>query len=248
MLNRFANLVCLLFLATTPAGADVVTVAVASNFRAAAEDIAKRFESDSGHRVLLSAASTGTLYAQISNGAPFDLLLAADAERPALLAKSGLGVAESRFTYAIGGLVLWSRDLRDCEAGLHARQAGFIAVANPDTAPYGRAARDYLLAVGLWNSLTPRLVVAENIAQVLHFAASGNASLGFIASAQLQDERLAPGSCAWEVPTTLHAPIEQQAILLRRAADKPAALALLRYLQSDEIKTLILDRGYRLAQ
>ncbi|MBT8100957.1 MAG: molybdate ABC transporter substrate-binding protein [Gammaproteobacteria bacterium] len=248
MFDRRATALCLALLLSATVHADVVTVAVASNFRSVAEDIARVFEADTAHRVRLAAASTGTFYAQISNGAPFDVLLAADSERPAKLVATGLAVSESRFTYAIGSLVLWSRDLSDCQANLREEGETYIAIANPLTAPYGQAAREYLLAAGLWEPLQPRLVIAQNIAQALQFTASGNAGLGFVARAQTYDERLPAEGCSWEVPADMHAAIEQQAILLRRAIDNPAAIAWLKYLQSEAAKTLIRQRGYGLPQ
>ena len=183
------------------AGAEPITVAVASNFTTTLHDLAARFEADSGQSVRISSASTGVLYAQITNGAPFDVLLAADTERPRLLEASCHGAAGSRFTYAIGSLVLWSRDPAftgvSCRAQLENLDDRRLAIANPDTAPYGAAARETLMGLHLWDRVQPQLVVGRNIAQSLQFVASGNASLGFIAGNKTLDQRLHSAACSW---------------------------------------------------
>jgi len=227
-------------------------VAVASNFTTVMAALQQQFEAGSAYTLTLSSASTGTLYAQIKNGAPFDVLLAADAQRPALLEAAALSVPGQRRTYAMGRLVLWSRDAalrsKDCEQALRraatATRAGRIAIANPDIAPYGRAAREALVQLGLWEALRSRLVYGENIAQTLHFVASGNAQLGLIAAAQLQAEQLPATACSWILPADSHAPIEQQAVLLQRGADNPAAVAFFEYLQSAEARDTIAGYGY----
>jgi len=233
----------------TSAGAEL-RVAAASNFGAALAELAADFESRTGHRLRVSLASTGKLYAQVVNGAPFDVLLAADAERPELLERSGTGVPGTRFTYAVGALVLWSRDPSlaggDCREALSATAIGHIALANPETAPYGAAARDYLRRAGLWTDVEARLVYGENIAQTLQFVASGNARAGFIAAAQALDPRLPGATCRWEVPAELHEPLEQQALLLQRAEDEPAAAEFLAYLRADAARDIIARHGYLL--
>ena len=230
------------------AGAEPVTVAVASNFTTTLHDLAARFEADSGQSVRISSASTGVLYAQITNGAPFDVLLAADAERPRLLEASGHGVAGSRFTYAIGSLVLWSRDPAltgvNCRAQLENLGQQRLAIANPDTAPYGAAARDTLMGLDLWDRVQPQLVVGRNIAQSLQFVASGNASLGFIAGNQTLDQRLPRATCSWPVPAELHRAIEQQAILLQRGAENPVASNFLSFLRNATGREIIEHNGY----
>ena len=235
---------------TFSVGAESITVAVASNFTATLQDLAARFEVESGHSVRVSSASTGKLYAQIINGAPFEVLLAADVERPRLLEISGHGVAASRVTYAIGRLELWSRDpaLReiDCRRGLENLGRQRLAIANPDTAPYGRAARETLISLGLWERVQPQLVVGENIAQTLQFVASGNARLGFIAATQSLDVRLPDATCAWPVPPELHRPIEQQAILLKRAADKSTVADFMEFLRGSAGRAIIARHGYAL--
>jgi molybdate transport system substrate-binding protein len=234
----------------TPALAGSVTVAVASNFTRTAEDIAARFTKQSGHTVSFSAGSSGKLYAQVGNGAPFDVFLSADAERPERLEQDGLAVAGSRFTYALGRLVLWSNDpaLKDCKAALAAGRFRHLSIANPKTAPYGVAALAVLARLGVpAESLGGRLVQGENIAQTLQFVASGGAQLGFVALSQLRGASAPVGSCRWEVPADLHAPLLQQAVLLRRAGGNAAAAEFLRFLRADTARELIRRDGYDLA-
>jgi len=221
---------------------------VASNFSSTARDISEQFAKETGFRVRITTASTGKLYAQILNGAPFDVLLAADAERPRRLETAGVGISGTRFTYALGALVLWSRQVDDCRDALRRQDGGRIAIANPETAPYGEAAKSFLQQSGLWGSLGDRLVVGENISQTLHFAASGNAQLGFVARAQLQAPSLPPASCSWPVPETMHAAIDQQAILLRRGSDAEGAKRFLEFLRSNAGRAIILRHGYGLPE
>jgi len=232
--------------------AATVTVAVASNFSAAMHDIVERFAADTGHTVRVSFASTGQLFVQIRNGAPFDAFLAADAARPQLLEQSGQSIAGSRFTYAIGRLVLWSRDAAlaggNCRSRLYSLGTGRLAIANPDTAPYGAAARDYLVAAGLWSRVKSQLVIGENIAQTMQFVASGNASLGFIAKAQSLDARLPEAVCSWTVPDGLHQPIQQQAILLKRAIDDLVAAEFFKFLHGAVVRDIVARHGYALPE
>lgn len=225
---------------------EYVTVAVASNFAAAARDLVAEFARNSNHEVRITSASTGKLYAQIVNGAPFDVLLAADEQRPQRLQAGGAGVPGTRFTYAIGALVLWSRQADDCRAALYDDGGGRIAIANPQTAPYGAAAKAFLQQAGLWKSLQDRLVIGENIAQTLQFAASGNARLGFIAGSQSLAQSLPRPSCAWPVPAELHAPIDQQAILLRHGESSAGARSFIEFLRSETGRAIILRHGYGL--
>jgi len=240
------SLVALLLL--TQADAEPLTIAVASNFTRPAQELAAGFEEISGVAVRVTTASTGKLYAQIANGAPFDVLLAADADRPKVLEDSGLGVAHTRFSYAIGSLVLWSRDLalanENCRALLENLDSRRLAIANPLTAPYGVAAMQFLEAANLWESVEPQLVYGENIAQTLHFVVSGNASLGLIARAQATDDRLPKAVCHWSVPASMHEPIEQQAILLQRASNNAVAVAFLSYLRTAAAREVISAHGY----
>ncbi len=226
-----------------------VAVAVASNFASTGQALATAFEQQSGTPVQISLASTGKLYAQITNGALFDVFLAADAKRPKLLEASNHAAPNSRFTYAIGSLVLWSRDPEladaDCRAKLSNLGNKRLAIANPEIAPYGAAAQQVLMNIDAWASAKPRLVIGENIAQTLLFVATGNASLGFISSTQALDERLPASTCSWDVPETLHQPIAQQAILLNRG-NNPAAKAFLEFLQSPAGLAIIERHGYTL--
>jgi len=221
-----------------------VTVAVASNFSRAAAELAARFSVETGMAIRLSNGSTGHLYAQILHGAPFDVFLAADVERPARLEHSGHGVAGSRFTYAWGGLALWSRDATDCRATLEDASAGRVALANPATAPYGRAAKEFLTNEGYWEVVSGRAVYGENAMQVLQFAATGNAVVGVIAKAQLADPHLPEFACVWNVPTESHGSIEQQAVLLKNAAGDDAAQRFLEFIQSDVGREIIKQHGY----
>jgi len=239
---------CLVVVSQQAFAADSLTVAVASNFSQPAREIASRFEDATGQAVRITTGSTGKLYAQIANGAPFDLLLAADSARPVLLENSGMGVAGTRFTYAIGELVLWSADAKfadlDCRAVLPDLGEDRLAIANPDTAPYGAAAKQFLQSERLWAAVTPHLVYGENIAQTLQFLASGNASLGLIAKSQSVDTRLPKATCHWPVPASAHAVLEQQAILLQHAAGKSTAVEFLDFLRGPVAQDVISSHGY----
>ncbi len=226
-----------------------VSVAVAANFTAPMQKIAQGFEQDTGHKAVLAFGSTGNFYAQIKNGAPFNILLAADDETPARIEKEGLGVANSRFTYATGKLVLWSKQpaLVD-DKGEVLRSAKFerLAIANPKLAPYGAAAIETMTKLGVLQSLQPKFVQGENISQTYQFIATENAQLGFVALSQVfADGRLKEGS-AWIVPAHLHQAIQQDAVLLNNGKDNPAATALLGYLRTDKVKALIRSFGYDL--
>lgn len=229
------------------AHADEVQVAVAANFTAPMKRIAADFEKDTGHKALLSFGGTGKFYAQIRNGAPFDILLAADDTTPARLEAEAAAVAGSRFTYAIGTLVLWSpKPGYVDDRGEVLKQGGFrhLALANPKLAPYGVAAIEALTALKLLDALQPKFVQGENIGQTHQFVATGNAELGFVALSQvMQDGRIAEGS-AWVVPGDLHQPIRQDAVILATARDKPAAAALMTYLKGDKARAVIKSYGY----
>ena len=228
--------------------ADTITVAVASNFSRPAAELSARFEGETGVIVRISNGSTGKLYAQIVNAAPFDVFLAADTERPKLLEKSGHAVAESRFTYAKGALVLWSRDAKDCLAALMDEDGGRVALANPRTAPYGKAAVEFLEAEGGWESVSARAVYGENVNQTLQFVATGNAVVGFIAKSQVGAPQLPEAACVWEVPVTSYTVIEQQAVLLERAASNDNARRFLEYLRSDDARDIMSRHGYEVLQ
>ena len=242
--------VLLLSSTNTIASDQTITVAVASNFHTTLLEIAEQYEALSGHAVRISAASSGKLYAQISNGAPFDVFLSADTERPRRLESAGFAIDGSRFTYAIGNLVLWSRDPAlagdDCKDRLERLQISRLAIANPVTAPYGTASRQALENLGIWTEVRSRLVVGENISQALQFAASGGATLGLVAAAQVKNPRLPATSCLWPVPGDLHSPIEQQAVRLRTGADARLVAEFTAFLRSDVTRAIILHHGYSL--
>jgi molybdate transport system substrate-binding protein len=224
-----------------------VSVAVASNFTAPMQKIAAAFEQETGNKAVLAFGSTGKFYAQIRNGAPFQIMLSADDETPARLEREGLGVSGTRFTYAIGRLVLWSRQpgMVD-DRGEVLRSARFerIALADPRLSPYGAAAVEVLEGLGLMSALAPKFVQGENIAQTYQFVATGNAALGFVASSQVfSDGKLAQGS-AWTVPASLHTPIRQDAVVLSAGKDKAAVSALMAYLRNDKSRAIIRSFGY----
>ena len=228
-------------------GSEAVHVAVASNFLNPLKEIAKRYKQDTGNTLILISASTGKLYAQARHGAPFDILLAADAKRPALLEQEGVGVMGTRFTYAVGALVLWSSDaekVRGVES-LKQMAKGKLAIANPKTAPYGKAAQQTLEQLGIWQKLRPFLVRGENISQTLQFVATGNAGLGFVAKSQVKDPRFKFKGSRWEVPSSLYDPVSQQAILLKPGHANSAAKQFLQYLRGPAAKKIILSYGYR---
>lgn len=231
-----------------PALADQVPVAVAANFTAPMQKIAAEFEKDTGHQVVASYGATGKFYAQIRNGAPFEILLAADDETPAKLVKENAAVAGSQFTYAIGKLVLWSaKPVIVDGAGEVLKQGGFehIALANPKLAPYGAAAVAAMKALGVYDSLQPKFVTAENIGQTYQFVSSGNALLGFVALSQVLKDGRIEGS-AWVVPAKLYPPIRQDAVILDKGRGRPAAEALMKYLKGDQAKAVIRSYGYEL--
>jgi len=239
-------LVLFLFTAGPVVHADTVRVAVASNFADTLRALAGSFEQQTGHSMQLTPGSTGKHYAQIRNGAPFDVFLAADVRRPALLEAEGIGVPGSRFTYALGQLVLWSPEPGKVDAnGKILTRGDFrrLAIANPRLAPYGRAAREVLEACGVWKALQVKIVRGENIAQTFQFVISKNAGLGFIARSQLlrKDKRY-EGSW-WNIPRTLYQPIEQQALQLRNTS---AAHAFMKFLESSQARTVIEAHGYGL--
>lgn len=241
---------CLLLLAAAPtsAHADTARAAVASNFLRTMTELAAAFEARTPHRVQVSTASTGALFAQIVNGAPFDLFLAADRERPRVLVERNFAVAESRRTYARGRLVLWNGGKGSgtpaCLATLKRAAFNWLAIANPVTAPYGRAAKQVLERLGLWPDVAGKLVRGGNIAQTYQFVVTGNAPLGFVARSQLTGAKARLAECRWAVPETMHDPIEQQAVLLWRGRNNAAARGFLAYLNGPDARTIIRRFGY----
>lgn len=240
-----ATFSALLFAGTVHA-ADV-KVAVASNFAPTMKEIAAEFEKDTGHKLLLSQGASGKFYAQISNGAPFEVLLSADDETPARLIKEGKAIAGTQFTYATGRLVLWSPDARLVEAGgavLKSDKFKFIAIANARVAPYGRAAVQTMQKLGVLTSIEPRVVQGESIAQAHQFVTSGNAQLGFVALSQVWEKGQIKSGSGWIVPENLHEELRQDAVLLAPGKESKAAAALLAYLKSDKARKLIERYGY----
>jgi molybdate transport system substrate-binding protein len=232
-----------LALASLPAAAETVRVAVASNFAGTLAELTAAFEAGSDHQVQVSTGSTGKHYAQIRNGAPFDLFFAADSRRPRLLEEEGHAVAGSRFTYAEGRIVLYSPDPEAFEDGRAALEAGAfqrLAIANPELAPYGLAAKQALTELGVWSTWEPRLIRGENIGQTQHFVQSGNVEAGVVALSQV----VKAGGSQWTVPGDLHEPIRQQAVTLHAGTDKGAVAAFLDFLRSAEGARIIRDFGY----
>ncbi|WDR04838.1 molybdate ABC transporter substrate-binding protein [Devosia rhodophyticola] len=223
------------------ASAGTVTVAVAANFTATAERLATAFAARTGDRLVLSFGSTGGLYAQISQGAPFEVFLAADDVLPAKAIAEGLAVGDA-FTYAVGALALYSKTL-DLSAGAGLLDANFerLAIADPATAPYGRAAVETLMALRKYEAMVPKLVTGENISQTLQFVESGNAELGFVAMSQMGAQKN-----FWRVPAALHQPIRQDAVLLERGENDPFARAFMDFLRGSEARAIIGADGYGL--
>lgn len=233
----------------TTAHAGQLMLAVAANFTDTMRDLVALFEQKSGHEVKTSFGSTGKLFSQIENGAPFEVFLAADSARPLKAEREGLAVAGTRFTYAQGKLVLWSADtgsFNDGEAFLRSGDFSRTAIANPKTAPYGVAAKEVLQHLGLWRQVTPKLVRGESIAQTFQFTATGNAELGFVALSQVQ----AWGSkgSLWYIPESYYTPITQQAVLLKKGQTNPAATQFLEFLRSVPARELISSHGYGLSR
>lgn len=230
-----------------PAYADTVSVAVASNFANALGVLAEAFAVASGHVVRASAASTGALHSQIVSGAPYEVLLAADTASVDRLVSERLALPQTRFVYATGRLVLWSAqsDRIDAQDTVLARAGtGHVAIANPKTAPYGAAAMSVIQSMGLTQQLKPRLVIGQSVAQAFHFVASGHAEMGFVAWSQVLASGVPPVGSYWLVPPEIHAPIRQEAVVLKTGELNPAAAAFMAYLKSDEAKGLIRSLGY----
>ncbi len=235
--------------ASGQARATDVNVAVASNFSAPMKVIATEFERNTGHQVNLSFGATGQFYAQIQHGAPFDLFLAADDQVPVKLEQAGKVVPGARFTYAIGRLVLWSKDPSLIDGNAEVLQSDRfkkMAIANPQLAPYGSAALEVIERLGLSQALVPKLVQGKNIGQTFQFVSSGNAQLGFIALSQVFADGQIRGGSGWVVPDDYYSPIKQDAVLLIAGEHNAGARALFDYLQSDQARAIISSFGYRL--
>jgi molybdate transport system substrate-binding protein len=226
-----------------------VTVAVASNALSAVQAMQAEFENSTGHKLIISSGSTGKLYAQIVNGAPYDVFLAANESEPKRLEKAQLTADKTRFTYALGKLVAWSaqpallKDHDNMKSLLLSSKR--IAIANPRTAPYGMAAKQALQKLGVWGSLQRKIIRGENVSQTYQFAVSANAQIGFVAMSQVMNKINSKEGSYWIVPTELYAPIKQQAVMLKRAASKKAALAYTEFLKSKYTRNLLVKRfGY----
>ena len=236
-------------LTSSPLFAAEVNAAVASNFSAPMKQIAALFEQQSGDTVKLSFGSTGKFYAEIKNGAPFDVFFAADTATPQRLEEEGLTVGGSRFVYALGKLVLWSAQpgyVDDQGRVLRKGDYEKLAIADPKLAPYGMAAKQTLAGMGLWDGVQRKLVTGENITQAYQFVATGNVELGFVALSQvMRDGKVSTGSW-WLVPSDRYKPIRQSAVLLSGAKDKAAAQAFLDFLKSKKAAAVIRSYGYAL--
>jgi len=237
------------FALSASAFADEVQVAVAANFTAPMKAIAADFEKATGHKAVLSFGATGKFYSQITNGAPFDILLAADDETPKKLDSEKGTVAGSRFTYAIGKLVLWSAkpDFVDAKGEVLTKgNFEHLAIAAPKLAPYGLAAQESLTKLGLYDKLQPKIVTGESIGQTFTFVQTGNAELGFVALSQVYEGGKIKSGSAWIVPANLHNPIRQDGVILTKGKDNKAAAALMDYLKSEPAKAIIRSYGYDL--
>ena len=235
-------------LTVTPALAEQVLVAVAANFVPPFREVAMEFEKTTGHTVQVASGASGNFFTQIKNGAPFDVFFSADAERPKLLEDEGLAVKGSRFTYAIGRLVLWSADpnLVKGEDTLRSEKFKHLAIANPKAAPYGVAAMQTMQKLGVWESVQSRLVMGESLGQTIGFIESGNAELGFLALSQVLDPKMKGKGGRWDVPINLHEPIMQDVVLLAKGKDNPAANALMEFMGGPQAKAIIERYGYEL--
>ena len=228
---------------TGPATAIEINVAVAANFTEAAKEIATAFEKKTGNKVLLSFGSSAQFYTQITQDAPFQVFLSADQERPEKAVAEGFAVADSRFTYAVGKLVLWSRDPKVVTGADTLKQGAFskIAIANPAAAPYGAAAVETMKALNVYDALQPKIVQGNNIAKTFQFIDTGNAELGFVALSQVIER--SEGS-RWLVAGNLYSPIKQDAVLLKKGAGNEAAKAFMNFLKGPEAAAIEAKFGY----
>ncbi|MBF0427434.1 MAG: molybdate ABC transporter substrate-binding protein [Magnetococcales bacterium] len=229
--------------------ANELHIAVAANFITPMKVIAADFTTSTGHKAILSFGSTGKFYSQIKNGAPFELLLAADAATPAKLEQEGLAIPGSRITYAIGKLLLWSQQsgfVDDKGEVLRSGNFAHLALAAPKLSPYGMAAQETLSALNLFAALQPKFVQGENIAQTFQFVTSGNAELGFIALSQVYEGGALNNGSGWIVPANLYKPLYQDGVILLRGQNNPASSAFLGFLQSEKIRAVIQQFGYEL--
>jgi molybdate transport system substrate-binding protein len=232
-------------LATANAFAGSTNVAVAANFTEAAKEIAALFKTKTGHDAVLSFGASGQFYTQIKESAPFQVFLSADDERPKKLVEEGFALPEHRFTYAIGKLVLWSKDPRVVKGEDTLKGNAFhkLSIANPTAAPYGAAAVETLKALKLYETVQPKIVMGNTISQAFQFVETGNAEVGFVALSQLTGNA---GGSSWMVPQNLYSEIRQDAVLLKTGATNEAAAAFLTFLKGPEARAVIEKYGYAL--
>mgnify|MGYP003875473341 FL=1 len=241
----------LLALVSKTALAETIHVAAASNFTAPMKEIVRQFEQASGHKVRLSFGSSGKFFAQIRHGAPFQVFFSADQAKPKALEQAGYTVKQSRFTYAIGALALWSAtDGIEMTNAAPLRQGKFhkLALANPKLAPYGAAAVEVLENLSLTQATRSKWVQGENIAQTYQFTGTGNADVGFVSLSQVMAGGNIKRGSTWIIPESLYSPIRQDAVLLKRGENSEAARALLRFVKSEQGKTIIGSYGYKTAE
>ena len=225
------------------ARAGTTNIAVAANFTDAAKEIASAFKAKSGHEAILSFGASGQIYTQIQQSAPYKVFLSADDERPKKLAEEGLAIQGSRFTYAIGKLVLWSKDqdLIKGEATLKANAFSRLSIANPSAAPYGAAAIEVLEALNLYGTIKTKIVMGNTIAQAFQFIETGNAEIGFVSLSQITDNK---AGSRWMVPQSLYTPIRQDAILLKNGETDDASREFISFLKGPEARAIIEKYGY----
>ena len=254
--NKFiAKVFTFLYLTTftypvSPVAADQINAAVATNFYNPFMDIVKQFEVYSGHEVNIISGSTGKLYAQIMNGAPFDIFLSADSLRPKFLIQNGKAISGTQFTYAFGKIILWSPDsnliLNNLELTFLKQTFSHLAIANPITAPYGKAAYQVLKKIGQWDKLKSVIVRGENIGQTYHFIFSQNAELGFVSLSQVLDPQQKTKGKYLDIPIEYYDPIKQDVVVLSKGEKNSGALDLWQFLKSPQAKRIIKEYGYGL--
>ncbi|WP_026179951.1 molybdate ABC transporter substrate-binding protein [Hahella ganghwensis] len=236
-----------MFLVAATSRADEATIAVASNFTAAMQELTKQFESESGHKLQLAFGSSGKFFAQISHGAPFHAFFSADQTKPEKLERSNLVVPGSRFTYATGALALWSTRLPIEQGGTILKEGNYrkLALANPKLAPYGAAAVEVLTNLGINQVTRAKWVQGENISQTYQFVGSGNADLGFVALSQILSRGQLKGGSSWVVPEELYAPIHQDAVILAKGKGNAAVIDFFRFLKTEQARSIIASYGYK---
>lgn len=248
MMKRLAAICATWIVLSSVVYADDALIAVASNFTDVAQQLETAFEAETGHQITIAGGSTGSLYAQILHGAPYDVLLAADQDRPILLENSGNAISGSRFTYATGRLALWSANAgliqSDLLTTITQKKIVAFAIANPDLAPYGIASREALLSLHVWDKIKDKIVMGENIGQAHALVATGNAQAGLVALSLVENNNRSRGGAYLVIPEDLHAPVRQDAVLLRHGENNSAATGFVSFLQSSHGKEIIRAKGY----